>query len=389
MTMMSIAVHTQLTLGRKELEKLLEVLRARGYELVGPKTRGAAITYDTISGLEDLPAGWTDRQEAGTYRLERRADQALFGFGASPQSWKKFLFPPQMRLYQARRNRAGGFQIEKEKDEAPRYAFIGVHPCELQAIAIQDKIFLHGPYTEPLYQARRENAFIVALNCTQAAGTCFCLSMGCGPFAGPGFDLALTEVLEGERHYFVVEVGSLRGVEVMREVGGQEATPAELQAARQRVEAAASQMGRTMDTSDIKELLYRNMEHPRWENVAERCLSCGNCTLVCPTCFCHTIEDTTDLAGEVAERWRKWDSCFNLAHSYIHGGYVRSTVMSRYRQWMTHKLATWIDQFGTSGCVGCGRCITWCPVGIDITEEVAAIRQSERAQMKETNHGRG
>jgi sulfhydrogenase subunit beta (sulfur reductase) len=137
-------------------------------------------------------------------------------------------------------------------------------------------------------------------------------------------------------------------------------------------------MGRTLDTADIKALLYRNYEHPRWDNAAARCLTCGNCTMVCPTCFCTTVEDVTDLKGEHAERWQKWDSCFTMDFSYIHGGIIRSSPKARYRQWMTHKLATWIDQFGTSGCVGCGRCITWCPVAIDITEEVRAIRESER-----------
>jgi ferredoxin len=138
-------------------------------------------------------------------------------------------------------------------------------------------------------------------------------------------------------------------------------------------------MGRALDTSDLKGLLYGNLEHPRWDEVSQRCLTCGNCTLVCPTCFCSTVEDVTDLSGTETERTRRWDSCFSLDHSYIHGGSVRDSGRARYRQWMTHKLATWFDQFGSSGCVGCGRCITWCPVGIDITEEVRAIRASEPA----------
>ena len=107
-------------------------------------------------------------------------------------------------------------------------------------------------------------------------------------------------------------------------------------------------------------------------------MACGNCTLVCPTCFCATVQDTTDVSGTV-ERDREWASCFDVEHSYLHGGSVRETTRARYRQWMTHKLSTWWDQFGTSGCVGCGRCVTWCPVGIDITEEAAAIRASDGA----------
>jgi formate hydrogenlyase subunit 6/NADH:ubiquinone oxidoreductase subunit I len=242
---------------------------------------------------------------------------------------------------------------------------------------VQDRVFLQGEYRDPTYQARRKKIFVVAVNCGQAGGTCFCVSMNTGPQVTFGFDLALTEVLENGRHYFVVEVGSEPGAEVLGEVPFREAGVVEIEAAADIVARTATQMGRSMDTTDIKELLYRNYEHPRWDDVAARCLTCANCTMVCPTCFCTTVEDVTDLTGERAERWRKWDSCFTMDFSYIHGGSIRSSARARYRQWMTHKLATWIDQFGTSGCVGCGRCITWCPVGIDITEEVRAIRESD------------
>jgi ferredoxin len=203
--------------------------------------------------------------------------------------------------------------------------------------------------------------------------------MNTGPKATSGFDLALTEVLEGDQHYFVAEAGTDNGGEILRELPHREAREDERQKTEEIVERAAGQMGRTMDTAGIKELLYRNQEHSRWDNVASRCLTCANCTMVCPTCFCSTVEDMTDLAGEHAERRRKWDSCFTMDFSYLHGGSVRASAKARYRQWMTHKLATWIDQFGKSGCVGCGRCITWCPVGIDLTEEVRAIRAGDTA----------
>ena len=201
--------------------------------------------------------------------------------------------------------------------------------------------------------------------------------MNTGPKATSGFDLGLTELLPHGRHYFLVEVGSERGVEVLSAVPHQPANDADRQHADHILDDTTRHMGRRLDTRGIIELLYRNYEHPQWDKVTERCLSCANCTMVCPTCFCTTVEDVTDLTGEHAERWRRWDSCFTVDFSYIHGGSVRATPRSRYRQWMTHKLATWIDQFGVSGCVGCGRCITWCPVGIDITVETGAIRESD------------
>jgi sulfhydrogenase subunit beta (sulfur reductase) len=364
-------------LERDHLQRLLDVLGKRGYRVLGPTVRDRAIVYDDLTSLADAPIGWTDEQDGGTYRLKKGKDGALFSYVVGPHSWKKFLHPPVLRLWRARTG-GNGFQITDKDGKASKSAFIGVRSCEIHAIAVQDKVFLNGECSDPFYKARRQGLFIVAVNCGRAAGTCFCASMKTGPKATFGFDLALTEVLEAGRHHFVVEVGSELGAEVLQEVPHKAASAEEKATAERIVAKTASQMGRTMDTRGIKELLYRNYENPRWDDVAKRCLTCGNCTLVCPTCFCVTVEDITDLTGEHAERWRKWDSCFTMDFSYIHGGSIRGSVMARYRQWMTHKLATWIDQFGTSGCVGCGRCITWCPVAIDITEEARAIRQSEQ-----------
>ena len=363
-----------------QLGQLFAALERRGYEVVGPTVRSNAIVYDRIGSVEDLPRGWTDRQDGGTYRLARRDDAALFGYAVGPHSWKQFLFPPTQRLWRARRtSEGGGFEIEEEPQEAPKYAFIGVRSCELHAIAVQDRVFLGGKVVDPAYRARREPAFIVAINCGQAGGTCFCVSMETGPEVTFGYDLVATELLEDGQHALVFEAGTERGAEVLADVPQRPATEAELAGCRQVVERTAGQMGRQLDTTDIKHLLYRNAEHPRWSEVAGRCLTCGNCTMVCPTCFCSVVEDTADLAGETAERVRRWDSCYSVDFSYIHGGSVRSSSVSRYRQWLTHKVASWIDQFGSSGCVGCGRCITWCPVGIDLTEEVRAIRETDLA----------
>jgi ferredoxin len=355
------------------LDALVGALQVRGYTVLGPSVRDGAIVYDELGSASELPVGWTDRQEAGTYRLERRDDDARFGYAVGPHSWKRHLFPSRVRLWRARRAADGAPSVEEEPPDGTPLALLGVRACELHAIEIQDRVFLRGSHVERDYAARRDGAFVVAVNCFEPGGTCFCTSMGTGPRAASGYDLALTEVLEGE-HRLLVEVGSARGAEVLAELPHRAARPGDVQAATRSVERASERMGRSLDTHDIRNLLLDNLDHPRWDDVAERCLTCGNCTLVCPTCFCSSVEDTTDLAGGEAERWRVWDTCFSLDYSYIHGGSVRPSGRSRYRQWMTHKLATWIDQFGTSGCVGCGRCITWCPVGIDLTEEVAAIR---------------
>lgn len=373
----TMSTEQQFILERADLGTLIVALREAGYATFGPVERDRAIVYEEIESVDELPVGWTEEQEGGTYRLKRRADEAVFGFTVGPHSWKKYLFPPEQRLFRARKV-GGRIEFENETTAPRKMAFIGVRSCELAAIAVQDKVFSGGPFLDSVYGTRRANTFIVAVNCGLAAKTCFCESMNTGPRATGGFDLSLTEVVRGDRHYFVVETGSEAGRAILAPLPHRAASDKERAASMAATQRARKQMGRKLDTKGLKELLERNLEHPQWDKIADRCLSCANCTMVCPTCFCSTVEDVTDLTGDHAERWRKWDSCFTIGFSYIVGGSIRSSVKSRYRQWLTHKLSTWHDQFDTSGCVGCGRCITWCPVAIDLTREVEVIRKTGR-----------
>jgi len=361
-----------------QLDLLIGAMVRRGYEVTGPTIRDGAIVYDRVYAAEDLPKGWTDEQQGGKYRLTPRHDQAFFGYTVGPHAWKKFLFPATSCLWNAQRTN-GHFRILPEEQTATKRAFLGVRACELQAIRLQDQVFLEGPYADAIYKSRRKDVLIVAVNCTRAGGTCFCDSMGTGPQVSTGYDLALTEVANEQQHFLLVHIATNAGAKILSEIPTQPAGKVEIAAANALIEEAAHQMGRSLNTTGLKDLLYRNAESPRWDAVVARCLSCANCTSVCPTCFCSTVEDLTDLTGQQTQRMRKWDSCFATDFSYIHGGSVRATPRSKFRQWMMHKLAYWVDQFGTSGCVGCGRCITWCPVGIDITEEARAIRDSESA----------
>jgi len=362
------------TLPAARLGDLVAALRRRGWRVIGPVLREGAVTYGEVESAADLPRGWTDRQDAGTYRLERDPRDLFFGFTLGAQSWKPFLFPPRLRLWSAERDEGGSFEVRGEREEAPMQAFLGVRPCDLAAIAVQDRVFLRGDHTDPDYRRRRERAFLVAVTCGQAAATCFCTSMGHGPRARSGFDLALTELRDDAGHRFLVEAGTERGAELLAELPTRPARPGDRQGAERLAAATAGQITRRMPAG-IAGVLRDSYAHPRWDEVAVRCLACTNCTLVCPTCFCMAVEDTTDLTG-AAHRDRRWDSCFTAGHSYIHGGSVHASTASRYRQWLTHKLSTWVDQFGTSGCTGCGRCIAWCPAAIDITEEAAAIAAS-------------
>ncbi len=361
-------------MGAEALDVLIAALVARGYDVIGPTVRDGAIDLHKIHGMGDLPIGVTDEQEAGRYRLAPRADGAVFGFSNGPSSWKRHLHPPQTRLWHA--DLSGDRPVYVSDVEAPArpMAFLGVRGCDLAAIAILDTVLAADEH----YQARRQNVAVVAINCGQAGATCFCASMGTGPAARSGFDLALTELVGDTKHEFLIETATPLGTSLLAELPTRTATDEDLARAAAILETTRTQMGRTLETAGLKEDIAAAAESPHWQEVAARCLTCGNCTMVCPTCFCTEMEDTSDLTGAHAERWRHWESCFTLDFSYAMGGSVRHSPASRYRQWLTHKLSTWEDQFGTSGCVGCGRCIAWCPVGIDITAEAKALQAEAR-----------
>lgn len=343
---------------KNEIGNLLQVLTREGYRVMGPTVRDGAIVYDEIKNAEQLPKGVRDHQAPGLYRLEEGEPHRYFDYTAGPTSWKRFVHPPRKSLFVIHQE---GYEITLPP-ASPDMAFLGVRSCELAALAVLNKAV-----------PSEQRPFLVAVECVRAGELCFCRSMETGPEAGPGYDLVLNELEE----LFLARAGTPRGQRILEQLPTEEARPQDVDKAQGEVAEAGRHMGRHLDTEGIRDLLLDNLEHERWDAVAERCLGCANCTMVCPTCFCTTVEDHTDLVGQSAERVQLWDSCFNLDFTYTNGQAIRQSIRSRYRQWLTHKLASWYDQFDSSGCVGCGRCIAWCPVGIDLTEEVAAIRESK------------
>ncbi len=369
-----MTVGTSRVLELAGLGQLIEALTTRGFEVYGPQVRNGVIGHDLLRSVDDLPLGVTDEQSGGSYRLIARHDGARFGYAVGPESWKSLLHPAKTKVWTMSRSSNGALSVEMTEAEPPPRAFLGVKPCELAAIRKQDHVLLDAEHPDPSYRANRRDVFLVVVNCGSPAATCFCPSMGTGPGTGPGYDLALTELVDGETVRYVAEAGSELGRDVLVTVADESPSQLDITNAAAVVTEAERLITRQLDTEGIKELLYDRLDSDHWEAVAERCLTCGNCTLACPTCFCTDLVDITDLTGEHSERWRVWDSCFSLEYSRLGPRPNRSSGASRYRQWLTHKLATWIDQFDESGCVGCGRCITWCPVGIDLTEEVKALR---------------
>jgi ferredoxin len=356
------------------LDGLVQALKRRGYRVHAPVLDHGTLVIRPIESAAELPRGVVDEQSPGTYRLTQKGDR-FFDYTVPADSWKRLFFPARLLMWQASL-KDGKVTATEERDSSAPLALLGVRGCDLEAILIQDRVFMGGNHPDPPYRARRERAFIVAVNCARATSTCFCPSMEAGPQARRGYDLAITELVEGD-HRFVVESATENGRELVAGLFAETASAADIESAESTVAATAASITRTMPP-DIAATLRNAQASPRWQSIADRCLACGNCTLVCPTCFCSAVEHTSDLEGTDRHE-RRWDSCFNSGHSYIHGGSVRSSTAPRYRQWLTHKLSSWHDQFDTAGCSGCGRCIAWCPVAIDITEEAHAFTAAAAA----------
>ncbi len=361
-----------IVLSAEGLDEIVQILRSDGRTVIGPRIRDGVITPEEIEHGDELPRGWTEEQDGGHYRLVPTGTQEVFASATPARPWKRYLQPERTLLVRARRGVDGTIEISEGPTEQPRLAFFGIRSCDLASLGILDRVFLDPDANDPTYAARRSDLFIVAAACNKPASTCFCASMGTGPTPRGGFDLVIRELSGGADIEYLIETGSDQGTTLLSHLIGRPAEPTHIDRAAEFHGGAVDAMGRELRPEDPP-LAAAHLDHPRWDDVAERCMTCGNCTMSCPTCFCGTTEDHTDLTSSETERWRVWDSCFNLDFTHLHGGSVRTSNKSRYRQWLLHKLVTWHDQFGSSGCVGCGRCITWCPVGIDLTAEVAAL----------------
>ncbi len=350
------------------LQALLDALQASGFRVLGPTLRDGAVCIDELRSTTQLPAGVRTAQSAGHYRTSHSDDPRYFAFHHGADSWKPHLFPARRLLFELNPDLIA---TSRATPDSPPAAYLGVRACDLGALEIQARVFADA---DPDYARQLAANFVIGVHCQSAAQTCFCPSTDSGPdFSPSGYlDLTLTELLDEGEHYFVATPHNKRAAKLIEGLNLSEAN-------EQHVGRIAAQLDNTRAEiqtrlpGNARTVLSENPDARHWDDVASRCLACGNCTAVCPTCFCSDVEDQTDLEAQTAQRWQVWDSCFNQGHSYTHAGTVRATIRSRYRQWLTHKLSTWHEQFGTSGCTGCGRCITWCPVGIDLTAEVAAI----------------
>ncbi|MDH5301939.1 MAG: 4Fe-4S dicluster domain-containing protein [Gammaproteobacteria bacterium] len=338
------------------------MLSLQGYDCIGPTLNDGAVVYRPVTHVDQFPLGIFDVQAAGEYRYEQSSASARqFSWANGAQCLKPLVFKPREVLWQSIRTDSA-LSFDSVLSNVRPTAVIGVRACDLAALALSDAHFLHGEVCDQHYKERREKLLLIAVNCTHPSANCFCASTGDGPTVVKGADLVLDELDEG----FAVSVFSQIGEQLIEKLTVDSLTSDQHQSISMQRASAVTAQSRSVPF--MKGKLSALAAHTKWQEIAQQCLSCGNCTAVCPSCFCHSQTSQVSLDLEHVEQSRQWDSCFNTDHSYIHGFVVRAETSHRYRQWLTHKFDYWHEQYGRSGCTGCGRCITWCPVGIDVTK---------------------
>lgn len=333
--------------GKEEWAQFVQTL-CGNYKVFGPTSKGAGFTFQEIKDAKDL-------------RLD---------YQTTVLPPKKLLHQPFETMFHFTMDG----NVTHAHPEDDKQILLGVHPCDVHAIAILDKVYM-DEYPDPHYKQKRGNTIIIAMNCTTVGETCFCSSLGTGPALEKGYDVLITDL--GQQ--YLLEAGSEVGEKLLSDAGLQEAPDSALVEKYHRVNEIAKKVEKNIGTDGLAELLHENFRHPVWDKLAQECLACGSCTMVCPTCFCYNVIDQVDLDLQQGKRQRVWDSCMLLDFGEVAmGGNFRKDRDARIKQRMYHKLKYMYEQFGMPGCVGCGRCINACIKKIDLTKAVEEIRGEDK-----------
>lgn len=291
--------------------------------------------------------------------------------GLRPIRSPKEHFIPATETLLAFHGTAKALSVEAPPAPTRDTVILGVRPCDARALARLDDVFLKREATDDLYQQRRKMTRLVGLACATPSWGCFCTSVGGSPAGSEGLDLLLTDLGDG----YLVRVLTEAGRELVASAGFAAATAAAVAAAEARHAAAAEKMPVRFDATRVAEKL--EWDAPLWTHYAKRCLACGACSFLCPTCHCFDIQDEVTAEGGV--RFRCWDTCQVGEFTRMGAGHnPRQSQRERVRQRVSHKFKYLVEEFGRQGCTGCGRCVEACAVNIDLRQILAEIQGAER-----------
>ena len=280
---------------------------------------------------------------------------------------KANFLPPKEEMFGFQKDKES-YHIELPPSDEHKQLIFGIRPCDARALAILDITFKDA-YEDPYYLSKRNGAVLIGLGCTNPYDSCFCTSLDISPVESTNVDLMFTDI--GEQ--FLIEEITEAGKELVAKASGvEEATEADEAKAKEVKEASYNKVAKKIETEDIKEKLlpaFDNQDY--WEGVAAKCLSCGICTFLCPTCFCFDISD--ELVKNQGERFRCWDSCAFPIYTKMPMENPREDKWRRVRQKVYHKYEFYPMNYDVIACTGCGRCIRQCPVNWDITQALNSL----------------
>jgi len=329
-------------LKKEKMIEFFEVL-SKDYNLLVPVPRGRIVNFAPFSAEREV----------------------LFDFYNSKRTPKEFLFPQSETLLSFYREERGVEVSASEQPSKVRVIF-GIRPCDAQSLSLLDNVFITTKYQDPYYRGKRQNTIIVGMGCNYPQISCFCTSVGGDPFGEEGLDLLFVDL--GDRYLFLPL--TLRGEEIMGKLKeGKEAQEKDFQLFEEAHQRSRERIRSQVKVEGVPEKLNHLFEHNFWDKVHEKCLGCGICTYLCPTCHCFDLVD--EAVNSSGRRIRNWDSCmFPLFTLHASGHNPRPTNKERMRQRIMHKFNYTVKNFGKIFCVGCGRCVRECPVNLDIRKVV-------------------
>jgi sulfhydrogenase subunit beta (sulfur reductase) len=338
------------TLKKDRLDPFLERLLEER-EVLAPVRKGDLVILEKIDSARDV----------------------VLEFDNTKESPKFALFPQRETLFRYRAQK-GKVEMNVPSNKEKGQVLFGIRPCDARGLLLLDRVF-GGDCSDPYYAEKRANTLVVSLGCVNPNPTCFCQSMGGGPCSPEGADLFFMDL--GDR--YAVEAGSDKGAALLQDRAFEDADEEALVLSEKIKRQAEASMKPSILKENLKEQLEELFDDPVWNEWAETCLGCGICTYLCPTCHCFDLCD--EAAGQTGERIRVWDSCqFPLFTQQASGFNPRPTVKERFRQRIMHKFSYLPETQAMLGCVGCGRCVTECPVNLDIREAMTWLSEGNAQQ---------